>query len=379
MSVSPKILKEPSGELVEVDFYFSKLSSADAIKAVTRCCLNNGGECGSKIYLSQFNGARNAKFEGIYSDEETQLEVTGNDLLTHFSDENKRIVRVPVQRALGISKKSSDVVTFSGISASASQSDSHPVAIVAEGWVFSTPGYSREAAKAGKQCYRRFIDYCQNLQPDYAAILNENSLSCRHDLKRGRGKDCFCDFFVNSDVYGERLVSELEEMYSDSYLERSSEGLYVSTTSWYNPKKKNLDRLEAREISRRGKVVDNVLADLAPKVVVTNAGQELRDLTIKGWRKGKGAPHFTKHGQGLGFNSLKEYTEAAKQFQKMAGQVTESKVGNLLFKYDHATKRILIVSAKERTIVTFYKANNGIRSFQEAMAEHWKVLQALGH
>ena len=117
----------------------------------------------------------------------------------------------------------------------------------------------------------------------------------------------------------------------------------------------------------------------APNRVVTNAGQELRDLTIKGWRKGKGAPHFTKHGQGMGFNSLKEYTEAAKQFQKMGGKVTESKVGNLLFKYDHATERILIVSAKERTIVTFYKANSGIRSLQEAMAEHWKVLQAMGH
>jgi len=45
----------------------------------------------------------------------------------------------------------------------------------------------------------------------------------------------------------------------------------------------------------------------------------------------------------------------------------------------HAAERILIVSAKERTIVTFYKANNGIRSLQEAMAEHWKVLQAMGH
>ena len=37
----------------------------------------------------------------------------------------------------------------------------------------------------------------------------------------------------------------------------------------------------------------------------------------------------------------------------------------------HAAERILIVSAKERTIVTFYKANNGIRSLQEVMAEHW--------
>ena len=249
MAISRKTLEEPSGELAEVDFYFGKLSSADAIELVTKHCLDNGGECSNRIYVSKFDGARAASFEGVYCDEITQIEVTDDDLLAHFADENKRIVRVPIQNALGISQKSSDVVTFSGISAAASQSDTHPVAIVAEGWVFSTPGYSQQAAKAGKKCYRRFVDLCRSLRPDYAAILNEDSLPCRHDLKQGRGKDCLGDFFVNADVYGEKLVTELEEMYSDSYRERSSEGLYISTTAWYNPKKRSIDRREVRERS----------------------------------------------------------------------------------------------------------------------------------
>lgn len=258
MPISRKTLKEPSGELVEIDLYFGGLSSADAIELVTKHCLDNDGECSNRIYASRFVGARAANFEGVYTDEITQVEATDDDLLAQFDDENKRIVRVPIHGALGISQKSSDVVTFCGISAAASQCDSHPVAIVAEGSVFSTPGYSQEAAKAGKMCYRRFVDYCRRLRPDYAAILNEDSLPCRHDLKLGRGKGCFGDFFVNSVVYGETLVAKLEEMYSDSYLERSSEGLYISTTAWYNPKRRSIDRLEARE---RSTVVARLLAN----------------------------------------------------------------------------------------------------------------------
>ena|GEM_PF-5514530 len=111
----------------------------------------------------------------------------------------------------------------------------------------------------------------------------------------------------------------------------------------------------------------------------TDAGRELRALTLKGWRKGKGADHQERHGQYMGYQSLLEYTEAAKHFQKMSGNVIEAKVGNMLFKYDHATQRILIVSAKERTIVTFYEARNGIHSFKEALMDHWLTLVKQGH
>ncbi len=81
----------------------------------------------------------------------------------------------------------------------------------------------------------------------------------------------------------------------------------------------------------------------------------------------------------MGYANVREYTEAAKQFQKMGGQVTESKVGNLIFKYDHASERILIASGKERTIGSFYNADKGILSFKEAMRDHWQTLLNQGH
>ena len=107
---------------------------------------------------------------------------------------------------------------------------------------------------------------------------------------------------------------------------------------------------------------------------VTAAGESLRDMNFIGWRASKGSPHFVKHGQHMGYTNLRLYTEGAKEFAKKSGNVIESKVGNLIFKYDHDTQRILIASQKERTIVTFYNAKDGLASFKEAMVEHLKVI-----
>ena len=106
----------------------------------------------------------------------------------------------------------------------------------------------------------------------------------------------------------------------------------------------------------------------------TAAGAEIREMTLKGWSKGKGAPHFEKHGDGMGFKDVKEYTDAAKALAATTENVIESKVGNIIFKYAKDTQRILIVNAKDRTIKTFYQAGNGLQSFKEAMQSHLEVL-----
>jgi len=58
--------------------------------------------------------------------------------------------------------------------------------------------------------------------------------------------------------------------------------------------------------------------------------------------------------------------------------VIESKVGNIIFKYDKATGNILIVDIRERAIVTFYRATNGLASFKDAMLKHLNRLRDLG-
>jgi hypothetical protein len=131
------------------------------------------------------------------------------------------------------------------------------VSIVAEGWFFSTPGYEQKALRSGERCSRRFLRYCQALEPDYAAILNENSLPSFRDLKDAKDCRCFCDFFVSAKIYGERLVSQLEGMYPDAYVERVEKGIFISVSAVYNPKRLKIDRLDAL---KRSAIVSKMLS-----------------------------------------------------------------------------------------------------------------------
>jgi len=257
MRDSTLAFQEPSGEMVGLDFYFGSLSSADAIEAVTKQCLESGGVFGNTIYVAEFEGARDSSFEGIYSDEVGRRQISIDSLPLCLSDKNKRVVRIPIKGAIGIDTSTADVVTFNSISKAASVCDSHPVSIVAEGWFFSTPGYEQKALRSGERCWRRFLRYCQTLEPDYAAILNENSLPSFRDLKDAKDCRCFCDFFVSAKIYGERLVSQLEGMYPDAYVERVGKGIFISVSAVYNPKKLKINRLDAL---KRSAVVSKMLS-----------------------------------------------------------------------------------------------------------------------
>ena len=244
-------MKEPSGELVELDFYFSDRSSADALRDIVVHCLRNGGTYCGQLLASQFPNARAAEFQGVYSSDVNVIAVGHEGLLRRLNDLNTRAVKIPVRSALGLTRDVPEIVTYSGVSQMASAIDTHPVAIVSEGWVFSTPGYERQAQKAGKRCYQKFIDVCTALAPDYAAILNEHSLPCRYDLGQGLGHECFCDFFVSFDPHDASVISELEAMFTDSYTERLRSGIFVSTTPVYNPEMAGIDRRTAFTRSKR--------------------------------------------------------------------------------------------------------------------------------
>lgn len=109
---------------------------------------------------------------------------------------------------------------------------------------------------------------------------------------------------------------------------------------------------------------------------MTKAAAEIRGMTLKGWKKGKGGPHFSKHGPGMGFADQKAYTEAAKALAAKTDNVIESKIGSTIFKYDKSTQNILIVNAKDRAIKTFHHAHDGIASFQKATQDHLNVINS---
>jgi hypothetical protein len=231
-------MNEPCGELVELDFYFCNMKRADAFsRVVMHCCQHGGIFAGEALIVADID-ARNNKFVHIYDRPVNTVTIDAVKLAQTLGDLNSDIVKVGIRSAIGIRDPLPEIITYAGVSPDASHLDNPSIAIVSEGWVFSTPGFERRAFKAGKRCYNKFIEICNALDPAYAAILNEDSLPCRYDLFHGRGKNCFLNFFVSNQL---RHSDTIEKMYQDAYTERTPTGIYVSTWGMFNPRKKSID------------------------------------------------------------------------------------------------------------------------------------------
>jgi hypothetical protein len=87
-------------------------------------------------------------------------------------------------------------------------------------------------------------------------------------------------------------------------------------------------------------------------------GAQTADVRLKGFSKGKLAEHFEKHGAEFGNITQSQYLKLAKQFATKVGpEIRESKIGNIVVKYDESTKQVIISNIKDREIRTFYIAD----------------------
>lgn len=82
------------------------------------------------------------------------------------------------------------------------------------------------------------------------------------------------------------------------------------------------------------------------------------DVTWKGFRKGELAEHFEKHGPEFGDITQTQYLRKAKEFAAEQGKFRETSVGNVVVKYDEATRRVLIGNTGQRELRTFYIADS---------------------
>lgn len=250
-------MKRPFGEILTFDFYFHQKKCESALCDVVRFCLKKGSSLTGEILVAQFDNAKLCRMTSVYSFANYEKVVNEQSLWQQFLDKNTRVLTVGMWNAIGENKKTPDIITFAGVSEDAPFEETNPVSIVTEGWVFSTPGYENERKKLAKRFYGRFVDACENLNPTYAAILIEDALACPHDLRKGKGTRCFVNFFISLETFGLNVITIIEEMYKDSFCQRTSNGLYVAT--WmFSPKMVTLNR---NVIDERSCKVAKILAD----------------------------------------------------------------------------------------------------------------------
>jgi hypothetical protein len=247
-------MNEPTGELVELDFYFGNQTRKAAFSQIVRYCCAHGSKFAGEIWETKSEPGDDDRFRYIGDRRVFEIEIDANELDRKLLDPRIDIVKVALWSAIGVTDECPEVVAYNGVSDEASYHDNPTVALVSKGWVFSTPDCEQEAAIAGKRCYERLIAIANALDPDYAAILNEDSLPCPYELARGAGTRCFANFFVSERAYGRKTIAAIEALYSDAYTERIATGVYASTSPVYNPAQFKLDykvRLERSQAVAR--------------------------------------------------------------------------------------------------------------------------------
>jgi hypothetical protein len=242
-------MREPSGELFELDFYFGPRDRIMAFRQVVDLCCAAGGSLTGEVLVSEGPNLAHRRFASIYADPVRGIRTNASELQRLFSDEDCDVVKVAMLGATGLSKDRPEIVTYSGVSSEAACSDNPAIAIVGEGWEFSTPGFERKAKTLGLRCYRKLLEICDALDPVYAAILNEDSLPCLYDLKRGQGTRCYRNFFVSSSAFGPSVLATIRSQCRNAYVEDRKNGLYVSTSSVYNPRSLGLASSEEASLA----------------------------------------------------------------------------------------------------------------------------------
>ena len=236
------LMPMPSGEQVSLEFYFGRgRRGADVMRDVTLHCLRyNGRFTGDAVaYVGQ--DLRENGPTASHCRVETRTELSVSQLVEMLDDRDKRVAKVAIDGAIGLEASRPEVVSAGRVSPEASGHDSEPVSIVAEGWKFSTPGYEEEAIAYGARCSQRFLQICECLLPEYAAILNEDTLPCRYDMRQSQFERCFANFYVSRASYGTDVIDQLIAMYDDAHHRQTPNGVYISTWGPFNEEQRTID------------------------------------------------------------------------------------------------------------------------------------------
>jgi|GEM_PF-6237950 len=145
-----------------------------------------------------------------------------------------------VYNAVGLADSSvAEEVTHVDISDNAVLHDYHPVAILSEYKVFKTSkspfDVNTQIANARSRVLKRFFALIAKTRPLYGAITSAEALACPTDLSIGTDSLAFKDFYVDREFIGSQNYSYIVEIYDGAYMEEVGNGIYISTSPFFNP------------------------------------------------------------------------------------------------------------------------------------------------
>jgi hypothetical protein len=245
-------MKYPSGPFLELAFYFSGSTGAEALMRLCEFVLISGAIFEKEVRLHVGSGFRQLPFAYITDmpiQERRNLEV--RDLERLSTDDDTRLLQIYVRDAVGLVPETAEILTQLSISHESSTLDYHPVAIWVEGTDFSyPPGRLNATTKSkGIRAYERFIEIVRALRPSYGAITCEYDLECPTDLQNDSRTLAFTDFYVSEAFVGASSLDHIRRISAAGFQQNVADGLYVSCYQALNPEGIDVASRRAAEIS----------------------------------------------------------------------------------------------------------------------------------
>lgn len=98
-----------------------------------------------------------------------------------------------------------------------------------------------DAKRLGPRVYNRFVAVADLIPCIYGAILIEYSLETPEQLHNGCSSLAFRSFYLDEEALGRAAIEAAITLAgAHAYVEKRSNGVYISTRSWFNPRGRDM-------------------------------------------------------------------------------------------------------------------------------------------
>lgn len=231
---------ELSAPFLELNYYSRSRPESELFADLVRYISSSGGRAtGAGLGFDVEHTRECGQFGSISDDRMQELHFGTDDVLEVISDPKVCVIQLDVINASGIYDDMLERVTYTSIPDSTVGKERHPIAIWTDGQAFEFDEGSTQAREYGLRAYKRFLELVQVLDPDYGAITFEETVPTVTELRSNANTAAFSDFYL-SYRKGSGVAGAITKLFSGGYVEDVQHGVYVSSTSDFNPERKGV-------------------------------------------------------------------------------------------------------------------------------------------
>jgi hypothetical protein len=220
--------REPLPPFVEPSFYFSNLSTHDALLAVVRHLVDKGSHIvyGTLGELGDADTIANLKFS--FAERITVTDV--NDLLSIHAKTGRAIVDVTLAEVGPGSADRNVIVRALSIPEAAVGTNRHPISIACDGRAFEPNVSPAQRKRAARDVMIFFTALVSALRPSYGAILFEYPLPCPYEVAERPDGFEFADCYLSKDYLDDSMTRHASNLRDNGQWLDIADGAIILTS-----------------------------------------------------------------------------------------------------------------------------------------------------